>query len=441
MPFDCFRSTLGQMIEPSIKIALVDGCRLPFMRSGTEYFDLISYDLAREALKGILVRNGLDPKTVDAVIMGTVVQNTSTSNVARDAALGAGFPNTTPAYTVTMACISSSRAIADAAMMLQAGQAEIAIAGGVEMLSDVPVGFSKEVRQKFFESRKYKGPLEYAQFLKGLGPSDFLPHAPAIAEFSTGETMGESADKLAAMFGVSREAQDEYALRSHQMAAKATKEGKLKDEILPTAVPPKFKSLEQDNTFREDSSLEALAKLKPVFVKPFGTVTAGNASPLTDGASATLLMSEEKAKSLGYKPKAVVRDFVFVAQDPKDELLLGPAYATPKILERNGLTFADLDVIEIHEAFAGQVLAVLSALASKNFAEKLGRSEPVAKIDMSKINTWGGSISLGHPFGATGARLVTTAANRLHDEGGKFALVTACAAGGLGHAMLLEIQD
>jgi acetyl-CoA acetyltransferase family protein len=434
------------MIEPSTKlskpkIVLVDGCRLPFMRSGTEYFELISYDLAREALKGILVRNSLDPKRVDTVIMGTVVQNTSTSNVARDAALGAGFPNTTPAYTVTMACISSSRAIADAAMMLQTGQAEIAVAGGVEVLSDVPVGFSKEVRQKFFESRKYKSPLEYTQFLKGLSPSDFLPQAPAIAEFSTGEVMGESADKLAAMFGVSREAQDEYALRSHQMAAKATKEGKLKNEIFPTAVPPKFKSLEQDNTFREDSSLEALAKLKPVFVKPFGTVTAGNSSPLTDGASATLLMSEETAKALGYKPQAIIRDFVFVAQDPKDELLLGPAYATPRLLERNSLTFSDLDVIEIHEAFAGQVLAVLSALESKTFAEKLGRSEPVAKIDMNKINTWGGSISLGHPFGATGARLVTTAANRLHDEGGKFALVTACAAGGLGHAMLLERVD
>ncbi len=428
------------MIELSTKsrIAIVDGCRLPFMRSGTEYFDLVSYDLAREALKGILIRNNLDPKLVDAVVMGTVVQNTATSNVAREAALGAGFPNTTPAYTVTMACISSSRAIADAAMMLQTGQAEIVIAGGVEMLSDVPVGFSKEVRQKFFESRKYKSPLEYAQFLRGLSPSDFLPQAPAIAEFSTGEVMGESADKLAAMFAVSREAQDEYALRSHQLAAKATREGKLKNEILPTAVPPKFKSLEQDNTFREDSSLEALAKLKPVFVKPFGTVTAGNSSPLTDGASATLLMTEEKAKALGYKPKAVIKDFLFVAQDPKEELLLGPAYATPKILGRNGLSYKDLDVIEIHEAFAGQVLAVLSALGSKTFAEKLGRSEPIAKMDMNKINTWGGSLSLGHPFGATGARLVTTAANRLHDEGGKFALVTACAAGGLGHAMLLE---
>ena len=429
------------MIEPSSKkpTVLVDGCRLPFMRSGTEYFDLISYDLAREVLKSVLVRNDLDAGLVDAVVMGTVVQNPQTSNVARDAALGAGFPNTVPANTVTMACISSNRAIADAVNMIQNAQTEVAVAGGVEVLSDVPIGFKKEIRQKFFESRKFKNPLDYRKFVQGLSPSDLLPQAPAIAEFSTGEVMGESADKLAAAFGVSREAQDEYALRSHRLAAEATEAGKLDGEIVPTAVPPKFKALEHDNTFRADSSLEKLAKLKPVFVKPFGTVTAGNASPLTDGASATLLMSEDKARQLGHTPKAYLRDYLFVAQDPKDELLLGPAYATPQLLERNNLTLADLDVIEIHEAFAGQVLAVLTAWESDTFArEKLGRDTKVGTVDMGRVNAWGGSLSLGHPFGATGARLVTTAANRLRDEDGRFALVTACAAGGLGHAMLLE---
>lgn len=428
------------MIEPGTKnIVLVDGVRLPFMRSGTEYFDQISYDLARDVLKAVLVRNDLDADLVDAVIMGCVVQNPSTSNVARDGALGAGFPNTVPAYTVTMACISANRAIADAVAMLQTGQGEIAIAGGVEVLSDVPIGFKKEVRKKFFESRKFSNPLEYRKFVQGMSPSDLLPQAPAIAEFTTEEVMGESADKLAAAFGVTREEQDEYALRSHKLAAQATKEGKLEPEITPTAVPPEFKALERDNTFRADSSLEKLASLKPVFVKPFGTVTAGNSSPLTDGAAATLLMTEEKALELGFTPKAYLRDYLFVAQDPKDELLLGPAYATPKLLDRAGLTFADLDVIEIHEAFAGQVLAVLTALESDEFAkEKLGRDSRVADIDMDKVNAWGGSLSLGHPFGATGARIVTTAANRLHNEDGRYALVTACAAGGLGHAMLVE---
>ncbi|MCA9840345.1 MAG: acetyl-CoA C-acyltransferase [Trueperaceae bacterium] len=428
-----------KFLESKKSVLLVDGLRTPFMRSGSEFVDQISYDLAREVLKGILLRNGLSGNDLDSVIMGSVVQNSSTPNVARDAALGAGIPNTVPASTVTMACISASKAISEGMNAIWLGQADTVLAGGVEVLSDVPVGFKKEVRKKFFESRKYKGPLDYTNFLKGISPGDLLPIAPAIAEFSTQETMGESADKLAASFGISRQAQDEYALRSHHLAAKASVEGKLSNEIMPTAVAPGFTPFSQDNTFRADTSLEALAKLKPVFVKPFGTVTAGNSSPLTDGAAVSLLMSEDKAKAMGYSPKAYLRDYVFVAQDPAEELLLGPAYATPKLLERNGLGFSDLDVIEIHEAFAGQVLAVLAALESDKFAqEQLGRKEKVASINLDKINLWGGSLSLGHPFGATGSRLVNQAANRLHDEDGRFALVTACAAGGLGHAMLIE---
>ncbi len=420
-------------------VVLVDGVRTPFMRSGSEFVDLISYDLTREVLKGILLRNSLSGNHVNAVVMGAVVPNTSTPNVARDGALAAGIPNSVPAHTVSMACISSNKAIAEGINSILLGHADVVLAGGVEVLSDVPVGFRKEVRKKFFESRKYKSPLEFRKFLQGVKPSDLFPVAPAIAEFTTEEVMGESADKLAAAFGVSREAQDAFALRSHLNAAEATAAGKLDDQIMPTAVPPKFKALTADNTFRADSSLEALAKLKPVFVKPFGTVTAGNSSPLTDGAAVSLLMSEEKASEMGFAAKAFLRDYVFVAQDPKDELLLGPAYATPKLLERNGLKFEDIDVIEIHEAFAGQVLAVLAALESDLFAKtKLGLSKAFASVDMAKINTWGGSLSLGHPFGATGSRLVNQAAARLKDEDGKFALVTACAAGGLGHAMLIE---
>lgn len=412
------------------------------MRAGSEYLEMLSYDLARGILKGLLVRSGLEPTRVDAVILGTVVQNPQTSNVARDAALGAGFPSGVPAHTVTMACISSSRAIADGMNLLTSGRAQVVVAGGVESLSDVPIGFRKEVRQRFFESRKYRNPLDYRKFLRGLSPSDLLPQAPAIAEYSTGETMGESADKLAAAFGVSRRAQDEYALRSHRLAAEATEAGRLAKEIHPTTVPPVFKALMSDNTIRTDTSLEKLAGLEPVFVRPFGTVTAGNSSPLTDGAATTLLMTEARALELGHKPLAYLRDYLFVAQDPGDELLLGPAYAVPELLDRCGLTFADLDVIEIHEAFAGQVLAVLQALESDRFAqEKLGRSKRVAAVELQRVNAWGGSISLGHPFGATGARLLTTAAHRLHDEDGRFAMVTACAAGGLGHAMLLERYD
>ncbi|MEZ4606487.1 MAG: acetyl-CoA C-acyltransferase [Deinococcales bacterium] len=429
------------MTNPSTpSVVLIEGLRSPFRRSGTDYLDLISYDLARGVLKSLLNRTGLKASEVDQVIMGTVAQHVMTSNVARDAALAAGFPNTVTAHTVTQACISANQAICSGMAAILTGQADTVIAGGTEILSDVPIGFKKEARKRFFESRKYQKPWDYLQFFKGLKLSDLAPQAPAIAEFSTGESMGESADKLAAMFQISREGQDSFALRSHQNAARASREGKLSD-VEPMAFAPGFRVLEQDNTFREDSSLEKLAALKPVFSKPFGTVTAGNASPLTDGAAATLIMREDKALALGFKPKAYLRQYTFVAQDPKDELLLGPAYATPKVLDKAKVSFKDLDVIEIHEAFAGQTLAVLAALESDHFAQKMGKDKAIAQgesIDMEKINRWGGSISLGHPFGATGARLVTMAANRLIDEGGQLALVTACAAGGLGHAMLLE---
>lgn len=420
-------------------MAIVDGGRIPFLRAGGGYARLIGYDLARMAIGGLLQRAGLPPDELDAVVLGSVVQNAATSNVARDAALAAGVPERVPAYTVTMACISSSRAISDGALMVAAGQADAVLAGGVEMLGDVPIGFTREVRRRFFESRKYRSALDWRRFFAGLKLSELLPRAPAIAEFSTGETMGRSADRLASMFGVTREAQDAYALRSHRGAAQARAAGLLREEIAPVTAPPRFEALDRDDGIREDTSTEKLAALSPVFVKPFGTVTAGNSSPLTDGAAATLLMSEERARADGRRPRARVRDFLFVAQDPGDELLLGPAYAVPRLLERNGLSWADLDVVEIHEAFAGQVLAVLAALESDAFArERLGRTGRVARVAMERVNPWGGSVSLGHPFGATGARLVNTAVHRLEHEDGSLALVTACAAGGQGHAMLIE---
>lgn len=420
-------------------MAVVDGSRIPFLRAGGGYDRLIGYDLARMAIAGLLQRSGLEAAALDAVILGSVVQNPATSNVARDAALAAGVPDRTPAYTVTMACVSSNRAIADAALMIASGQAEAVLAGGVEMLGDVPIGFSREVRRRFFEARKYKRLSDWRHFFAGLRPRELLPRPPAIAEYSTGETMGRSADRLAAAFGVDRRAQDAYALRSHQGAARARADGLLGEEITPVAVPERFDALAADDGIREDSSPEKLAALKPAFVKPFGTVTAGNASPLTDGAAVTLVMEAERARAEGRRVRARVRDFVFVAQDPGDELLLGPAYAVPRVLERNGLSWSDIDVVEIHEAFAGQVLAVLTALESDAFArDKLGRAARVAEVDMDRVNPWGGSVSLGHPFGATGSRLVNTAVHRLEHGDGSLALVTACAAGGQGHAMLLE---
>ncbi len=418
---------------------LVDGCRIPFLKSGTDYNDLMAYDLGRMAIQGLLARNNVDPKTIDRVIMGSVIQEVRTSNVARESALGAGIPNTVPAFTVAMACISSNQAITSGMDLIRSGQAKIIIAGGTETMSDIPVRFKKKFRQNILAARKYKSPLEFLKFFKGLGIKDFLPELPAIAEFSTGETMGKSADRMAARFGISRNDQDEFAMRSHHLAAKATAEGLLDEELIPAKIPPKFSVVEHDNGFRADTSMERLAKLRPAFIKPHGTITAGNASFLTDGASASLIMEEQTALALGLTPKAYLRAYNFVSCDPGEELLLGPAYATPKVLDAMNLSLEDIDVFELHEAFAGQVLAVLAALDSDDFAKNsLGKDSKIGAIPMDKLNTLGGSLSIGHPFGATGVRLVTTAANRLIREGGKYALVTACAAGGQGHAIILE---
>lgn len=420
-------------------VVFVDGCRIPFLRSGTSYASLKAYDLGRMALKALLNRTGIDPGGVDRVIMGCVVQDVNTTNVARESSIAAGFPTRVPAFTITMACISSNQAIASGVDLIRTKQAEIVVAGGTETLSDLPIRLRKPLRTKIIKARKYKTPADYLDFVKGLSPSDLLPEIPSIAEYSTGETMGEGGDKLAAMFGVSRREQDEYAMRSHHRAARAWEQGILNDEVAPVSVPSDFEPIRSDNGVRPDTNLEKLSNLPPAFVKPYGTVTAGNSSYLTDGASAVLLMSREAAEQRGRKPKARLREYTFVAADPKEELLLGPAYAIPQVLSRAGLTLSDIDVFELHEAFAGQVLAVLRALASNEFARtNLGRSSPVGDIPMEKLNVHGGSLSLGHPFGATGARLVTTAVHRLKRENGHVALVAACAAGGLGHAMLIE---
>jgi len=418
---------------------LVDGCRTPFLKSGTEFNDLEAYDLGRMAIQGLLARNPVKPESIDRVIMGNVIQEIKNSNVGRDSALGAGIPDSVPAFTTSMACISSNQAIASGIDLIRTGQAKIILAAGTETMSDIPVRFKKKFRQKVLEARKYKTPFDFLKFFKGLGVKDFFPELPAIAEFSTGDTMGESADKMAAMFGVSREDQDRYALRSHHKAAEATEKGLLDDEVIPAKVPPKFTVVHKDNGFRPDTSMEKLSKLKPAFIKPHGTITAGNASFFTDGASASFIMEEQTALELGLTPKAWLREYTFVAQNPDEELLLGPAYAIPQLMDRMGLELSDIDVFELHEAFAGQVLSVLTALNSKKFAvESLQKDQAVGEIPMDKLNTWGGSLSLGHPFGATGVRIVTTAANRLQHEDGTFAMVAACAAGGLGHGIVLE---
>lgn len=423
----------------SRKVVVIDGTRTPFLKAGTDYADLMSYQLAQSAIKGILFKTGINPKLIDRVILGTVISTLKTSNVAREAALTAGIPNTTPCYTVTQACISANRAIADGFLEITTGKCDIVIAGGVDSSSDTPIGFRKPMRKKLFAAQKLRGFGDYVKFALGLRPSDFFPEQPAIAEFTTGKTMGADCDVLAAKWKATREEQDHFAVRSHQLTAKAYTDGHIQKEISEVSFPPKFKSITIDNGVRGETTYEKMASLRPAFDKKNGTLTAANSSFLTDGAACVLLMSEDKAKELGFTPKAEIIDYEFTGSDLNEELLLGPAYATAKILQNNNLQLSDIDVLEFHEAFAGQVLANLNALKSETFAkEKLGREKAVGEVDMTKLNTWGGSLAIGHPFGATGARLVTTAANRLQHENGKYALLAACAAGAHGVAMLLK---
>jgi len=320
------------------------------------------------------------------------------------------------------------------------GNARAAIVGGTEVMSDIPIRFRKKFRQKLLETQKYKSPTDYLKFFKGLSPSDLLPEIPSISEYSTGITMGESCDMMAAKYDISREEQDAFALRSHLLADKASE--KLSDEIFPVPENNGKDIINRDNGVRGDSTPEKLSSLRPAFIKPHGTVTAGNSSFLTDGASAGLVMDEEFALNHGYTPKATLRAYSYVANRPDDDLLIGPAHAVPDVLDKLNLSLADIDVFEFHEAFAGQMLTVLKALGSDSFAkEKLNRKGKVGIIPYDKLNSWGGSLSIGHPFGATGVRLVTTAANRLIDENGKYALIAACAAGGQGHAMIIELYE
>ena len=421
------------------KVVFIDGCRTPFLRSGTDYADLMSYQLGAFAIKGLLTQTGLDPGLVDKVILGNVISNIKTPNVARESALAAGIPSTTPCHTVSQACISANRAIADGCLEIMTGQADIIIAGGVDHTSDTPIQFPRKMRKKLFNAQRLKTVGDNLKFLASLRPADFVPERPQVAEYTTNRVMGEDCDIMAARFQVSREEQDEFAVRSHRLAAKAFEEGHLPEEIVEVSLPPKFRPIQRDNGVRGDSTVEKVSRLRPAFDKKFGTLTAANSSFLTDGAAAVLIMSEEKAKALGFRPKAEVADFVFTGQRLEDELLLGPAYAVSKLLKRQKIELKGIDVIEFHEAFAGQILSNLKALASDEFArQNLDRDEAVGEIDMGRFNLWGGSLSIGHPFGATGARIMTTTANRLRKEGGKYGLLAACAAGAHGHAMLLK---
>jgi acetyl-CoA acetyltransferase family protein len=431
------------MYKKGSRIAIIDGCRTPFLRSGTGFYDLMAWELGRYAVKGLVSRIPIPAEEIGHVIMGTVAADFATTNVAREIMLGAGLPCTIPAHTNTVACISAGAAIINGANMILCGDTEAVIAGGVETFSDPAIKVSKAYRRFILDMTMFKRPKTLGGKLKLVRKMKlrdfFTPDKPALGEYSTGLIMGQNADRLAKRLGISRKDQDQYALLSHQRAARAIEERKLAHEVVPVVVPGQSKAIAIDNGPRGEATVEQLSRLNAAFDRKYGTVTAANSSFLTDGAAAVLLMSEKRARALGLKPKGYIRSHAYTGQDVWEELLLGPAFAIPRSLKLAGLKFSDIGVIEIHEAFAAQMLGVLQCLESDKFGrEKLGLSGKVGKVDMKKINIYGGSLSLGHPFGATGARLLTTCCNRLNESGEKYGVIAGCAAGAIGAAMIVE---
>jgi len=421
------------------RVAIVAGVRTPFAKQSTAYAKLSALDLGRLCVAELLQRAPIKPSDVNQVVYGQVIPSLAVPNIAREIVLGVDLPRSVEAYSVARACATSYQSTVNVAESIMAGVIDCGIAGGADSASDIPMATSKPLADALLTASRQKSFGGKLGALRGLGPRDLVPVPPALKEPSTGLTMGESAEKMAKENGISRRAQDEFAHRSHTRAAQAWADGRLAQDVMTTYPPPKLEPFREDNLVRKDSELEGYGKLKPVFDRRYGTITAGNSSPLTDGASALLVMRESKAKSLGLTPLGYVKSWAFAAVDPSEQLLQGPAYAAPLALDRAELKLKNMDLVDMHEAFAAQVLSNIQAFESDEFAQKkLGRDKKLGTIDWERLNVMGGSIAVGHPFAATGARQILQTLRELKRVGGEFALCTACAAGGLGAAMVLE---
>lgn len=410
------------------RVAVVHAIRTPFVRSFGVFENETALSLSQRVATEIIARTGVSASDIDECIWGCVVPQTKNANLAREIILFSGLPTSIPGFTLNKACDSSLQSIEVGADRILLGKNKLVLAGGVEVLSDVPIPFSDEARRFFTKISKAKTISQKFSLIMGISPKWFLPKPPSITEPFTGMTMGEHAEVMAVKNDVSRKRQDELAYKSHMNAHRAQQEGLFQDEVIPVwSGKDKSIFVDKDNMVRADTSLEALAKLNPVFDKKNGTITAGNSSPLTDGAAVTLLASESYAKQKNLDVMGYILDTITVAVDPKDQLLIGPAYVIPQLLEKHQLSVDDVGVFEIHEAFAGQVLSCLDVMKSKGH-----------DIPLEKLNLNGGSIAIGHPFGATGARMVGSALRAAKQRNSRYAIVAICAAGGIGMGMLLE---
>jgi acetyl-CoA acyltransferase len=417
------------------RIAVVDGIRSPFAKGWTSLKDLGPVELSTAVARELIFRNELDPENLDQIVWGTVISVVRSPNVAREVALNLGLYRT-PGYSLTRACATGLQCIASAADMIWAGSADVVLAGGVDMASSAPVLHKKKVIDVLQKARKQSG-LGLARTLAGINPADLFPSPPKLTEPYTGKTMGEHAEEMAQYFQIPREVQENFSMESHRKASEAIQQGLLAGQVAP--VRTRSGIVGSDNLVREQMRPEKLASMRPVFDRKHGTITAATSSALTDGAACVLLMRESRAKELGHTPLGYLRSYSFSAHDPRENMLLGNVYSVPKALERAGLSPSDVDLWEIHEAFAAQVLCNLACFDDGEFfREKLGIGESFGEIDPSKINIWGGSLAYGHPFAATGFRLVTGLLHALRHTDGNAGVATACAAGGLGSAMVLE---
>lgn len=415
------------------RAAILGGGRIPFQPSNTIYGKYSNYDLIKKAISGVLHQTKINHSEIDNILVGNVIQEVKTSNVAREAALGCGISSKVPASTIAQACISSSQCVSIGADQIKLNQSELVLAGGVETFSDVPIRYPKIMRKWLINLPKEskKGALNSIKYMSKLRPNYFKPEPPALANYTTGELMGATSEKIAERFNVSRSDQDEFTIRSHNLAYEAHKNKLYDNEIFPVD------GNTMENNIRPNQEIGKIGKLKSSFKKN-GTHTAANSTGLSDGATACIISSQDKAKELNIDPLAFIEDSVFIGTDPYEEMLLGPAYAISKLLARNNLTVNDIDVFEIHEAFAGQILANLNALNTESFCRDSLNSNKVGEIPFDKLNLWGGSLAIGHPLAASNIRNIMTAVNRLHRENKEIALVAACADSGLANAMLIK---
>jgi acetyl-CoA acyltransferase len=435
-PAVCVRTTQGE------RIALVGGLRTPFAKQASAYLGLPAVELGRQVVDELIWRSGLDPALVDLLVFGQVVQMPAAPNIAREIVLGSQLDIATDAYSISRACATSFQAVANVAEAMIAGHCQVAIAGGADSSSVLPVGVSQHLAQTLLLLSKARSWSHRLRLLSQLRLGDLKPVAPAVAEFSTGLSMGQSAEQMAQRHGISRDEQDAFAHRSHTRAAAAWERGDIDGEVAPVLHGGSHEPLLRDNCIRFDSDESSYQRLKPVFDRRYGTVTAANASPLTDGAAALLLMTERRAIELGYAPLAFLRSYAFAALPVKQDMLLGPSYAIPVALDRAGCQLGDMTLIDMHEAFSAQVLCNLKLMADPQFAKHvLGRDQAVGVVDMERFNVLGGSLAYGHPFAATGARMILQTVRELRRRGGGLGLTTACAAGGLGAAMIWEVAE